>query len=96
MLQDPRPGFKVVRLSNVVGPGQPANTFVGALAEARNRGMVTIQQSADSAKDYVALADVVRLLPLIASDGRQRLYNLGVVVVTPVTDRWLIGLSGRA
>ena len=37
--------------------------------------MVTIQQSADSAKDYVALADVVRLLPLIA-DGRQR-HNLG-------------------
>lgn len=78
VLQDPRPGFKVVRLSNVVGPGQPANTFVGALlAEARNRGTVMIQQSADSAKDYVALADVVRLLPLIASDGRQRLYNLG-------------------
>ena len=78
VLQDPRPGLKVVRLSNVVGPGQPESTFVGALlAEARRQGMVTIQQPADTAKDYVALEDVVRLLPLIASQGKQRLYNLG-------------------
>jgi nucleoside-diphosphate-sugar epimerase len=78
VLQDPRPGLKVVRLSNVVGPGQPASTFVGALLqEARATGAVTIQQPADTAKDYVALADVVRLLPLIAKQGGQRLYNLG-------------------
>jgi nucleoside-diphosphate-sugar epimerase len=78
VLQDPRPGLKVVRLSNVVGPGQPTSTFVGALlAEARAGGVVTIQQPADTAKDYVTLADVVRLLPLIAERGQQRLYNLG-------------------
>jgi len=78
VLQDPRPGLKVVRLSNVVGPGQPPSTFVGALLEeARSSGVVTIQQPADTAKDYVALADVVRLLPLIAERGQQRLYNLG-------------------
>jgi nucleoside-diphosphate-sugar epimerase len=78
VLQDPRPGMKVVRLSNVVGPRQPTSTFVGALLEeARVGGLVTIQQSADTAKDYVALADVLRLLPLIAERGQQRLYNLG-------------------
>jgi len=78
VLQDPRPGLKVVRLSNVVGPGQPVSTFVGALLEeARATGMVTIQQPVDTAKNYVALADVVRLLPLIAELGQQRLYNLG-------------------
>ena len=78
VLQDPRPGLKVVRLSNVVGPGQPVSTFVGALLEeARAGGVVTIQQPADTAKDYVTLADVVRLLPLIAQRGQQRLYNLG-------------------
>ena len=78
VLQDPRPGLKVARLSNVVGPGQPESTFVGALlAEARMQSQVTIQQPPDSVKDYVALADVVRLLPLIATQGRQRLYNLG-------------------
>jgi nucleoside-diphosphate-sugar epimerase len=78
VLQDPRPGMKVVRLSNVVGLGQPVSTFVGALlAEGRASGVVTIQQPADTAKNYVALADVVRLLPLIAERGQQRLYNLG-------------------
>lgn len=78
VLQDQRPGLKVVRLSNVVGLGQPATTFVGALLEeARADGVVTIQQPAHMAKDYVALADVVRLLPSIAERGQQRLYNLG-------------------
>ena len=78
VLQDPRPGLKVARISNVVGVGQPSSTFVGSLLEAaRGNGQVTIQQSAGMAKDYVALADVVRLLPLIAVEGRQRLYNLG-------------------
>lgn len=78
VLQDPRPGLKVVRLSNVVGRGQPASTFLGALlAEAHAGGVVTIQQPADTAKNYVPLADVARLLPLIAERGQQRLYNLG-------------------
>lgn len=78
VLQDPRPGMKVVRLSNVVGPEQPSSTFVGALLdEARAGKVVTIQQPADTAKNYVALADVARLLPLIAERGQHRLYNLG-------------------
>ena len=78
VLQDPRSGFKVVRLSNVVGPAQPVSTFVGALLEEARAGeVVTIQQPEYTAKNYVALADVVRLLPLIAEQGQQRLYNLG-------------------
>lgn len=78
VLQDRRAGMKVVRLSNVVGAGQPTNTFVGALLDqARVDGMVTIQQPAHTTKNYVALTDVTRLLPLIAEQGRQRLYNLG-------------------
>lgn len=78
VLQDQRQGLKVVRLSNVVGPAQPVSTFVGALlAEARACGEVTIHQPAVMAKDYVALSDVLRLLPLIAEKGKQRLYNLG-------------------
>lgn len=77
VLQDPRPGMKVVRLSNVVGPGQPASTFVGALLIEAHAGGVTIQQPVDTSKNYVSLADVVRLLPLIADSGQHRLYNLG-------------------
>ena len=78
VLQDSRKGLKVVRLSNVVGPDQPQSTFVGALLEeARLSNTVTIRQSPDTSKDYVHLADVVRLLPLIAEQGQQRIYNLG-------------------
>lgn len=78
VLQDPRPGLKVVRLSNVVGRGQPVSTFVGALLEeARVAGTVTIRQPATTSKDYVAMEDVVRLLPLIAIRGSYRIYNLG-------------------
>lgn len=78
VLQDPRPGLRVVRLSNVVGPRQPASTFIGALiAEAEKTGSVTIRQSPATSKDYVGLDDVVRLLPQIAEHGTERLYNLG-------------------
>lgn len=78
VLQDPRTRLKVVRLSNVVGPRQPASTFIGTLlSEARTARTVTIQQPLETSKDYVALADVVRLLPLIAERGQHRLYNLG-------------------
>ena len=38
---------------------------------------MTIQQSPRTSKDYVHLNDVVRLLPLIAEQGNQRIYNLG-------------------
>ena len=78
VLRDSRPGCKVARISNVVGVGQPSSTFVGSLLkEARDCGEVMIQQPASMAKDYVALGDVVRLLPRIAVEGKQRLYNLG-------------------
>lgn len=93
VLQDPRPGFKVVRLSNVVGSAQPRSTFVGALLEeARTCGVVTIQQPADTTKNYVALSDVVRLLPLIAEQGQHRLYNLGSVQNTSHSEvaDWLL------
>lgn len=78
VLQDSRPEFKVVRLSNVFGPNQPVNTFLGSiLSDARRKGSVLIQQPPDMEKDYILLEDVVRLLPLIACYGSHRVYNLG-------------------
>jgi nucleoside-diphosphate-sugar epimerase len=76
-LADPRPGMRVVRLSNVYGPAPPGDSFLGAvLHEGRRDGRVLFRQSPRSAKDYVALAAVTRLLPAIATGGRARLYNL--------------------
>ena len=92
VLRDPRPTMKVVRLSNVIGPRQPTTTFVGALfSDARASGIVTIRQPADTAKDYVDLADVVRLLPLIAEQSKHRIYNLGSGINTSHADvaAWL-------
>jgi len=76
-LADPRMTSRVARLSNVYGPHLPADTFLGkVLHEGAHAGGVTFHQSANSAKDYVSIDAIVRLLPEIAARGRQRLYNV--------------------
>lgn len=76
-LADPRPTVRVVRLSNVIGGTADPDAFLGqVMQEGARHGAVTIRQAARSSKDYVALADVVDLLPRIAGGGRHRLYNV--------------------
>ena len=76
-LADPRHEIRVARLSNVYGAGLSAGTFLGqVLNEGQRTGCVVFQQAAASAKDYVDVATVIRLLPAIAARGNQRLYNL--------------------
>jgi nucleoside-diphosphate-sugar epimerase len=76
-LANRRPDIRVARLSNVYGASVPAETFLGQVLRAGHRnGEVVFRQSAASAKDYVSLAAVVRLLPTIAAAGRQRIYNI--------------------
>jgi nucleoside-diphosphate-sugar epimerase len=76
-LADPRPGVRVARLSNVYGAGMPAGTFLGqVLRDGSTTGRVIFRQGPASAKDYVGIAAVVRMLPAIATLGRQRIYNV--------------------
>jgi nucleoside-diphosphate-sugar epimerase len=76
-LSDRRPAVRVVRLSNVYGPGMPAETFLGAvLRDGGPTGSVLFHQGPGSTNDYVSIASVVRLLPAIATMGRDRIYNL--------------------
>ncbi len=76
-LADPRPTTRVVRLSNVYGIGMPTETFLGqVLREGSATGNVVLREAAASAKDYVSVAAVVRLLPAIAAVGGYRTYNL--------------------
>ena len=76
-LANARPTVRVARVSNIYGPALPAETFLGALLqEGRDNGAVQFRQSPHSCKDYVSLADVTRLLPLIATQGAHRSYNL--------------------
>lgn len=77
VLQDSRPGMRVIRLSNVIGHNQPVTTFIGSLfAEAKATGHVVIRQAPDTAKDYIDLKDVVQILPKIAVHAKKRLYNV--------------------
>ena len=76
-LADPRPTVRVARLSNVYGPGMGAENFLGQLLEeGAATGRVELRQSAESTKDYVSLAEVLRVLPLIAATGQHRIYNV--------------------
>ncbi|MGH8352861.1 MAG: NAD-dependent epimerase/dehydratase family protein [Pseudomonas sp.] len=73
----PNPAIRVVRLSNVYGLGQSRHTFLQMLLDSLAQdGAVEIGEAPESSKDYVALADVLELLPRIALQGRERLYNL--------------------
>ncbi len=67
-LTDQRPSIRVARLSNVYGPGMPPETFLGeVLREGQLTGDVLFRQGPNSAKDYVSVAAVVRMLPAIAT-----------------------------
>ena len=77
-LAGPASHGRVARLSNVYGIGMPAADVPGTGAA---RGAVPpatccSARAAESAKDYVSVAAVVRLLPAIATAGGHRIYNL--------------------
>ena len=71
------PGTRVVRLSNIVGPGEAGrDTFIGALAREAATGTIRLQSHPASAKDYLWIGDVLPLLAAISLYGRERVYNL--------------------
>jgi nucleoside-diphosphate-sugar epimerase len=72
-----RSGVRIARLSNVVGAedGDSANFLPSLLREAR-AGCITLRTDPASAKDYIHIDDVVDLLPRIAMQGRQTMYNV--------------------
>jgi nucleoside-diphosphate-sugar epimerase len=53
-----------------------------------------MQTSLDSAKDYVHIDDVVELLALIATSGRERLYNVASGILTTHA-QWTAQLAER-
>ena len=77
-LTDPRPTVRVVRLSNVFGSDFDSDGLVpSAVRESVDTGRFTLRTHPSSAKDYVAVDDVVGVLPRIAATGQDRLYNVG-------------------
>lgn len=72
-----RTGVRVARLSNVVGgEDRDSGNFVPSLVREARGGHIVLQTAPDSVKDYIHIDDVAELLPRIATQGRERLYNV--------------------
>jgi nucleoside-diphosphate-sugar epimerase len=93
-LADERLAVRVVRVSNLIGPGELPPSFIGSLiADARRGGPVVIRSSPESAKDYLALADALEAMVRIPDRARSRLLNLAGGRRT--TNREVAGLLKR-
>jgi nucleoside-diphosphate-sugar epimerase len=85
-----RAGGRVARLSNVYG----AEGFVALMTrQAVETGRVVLESALESTRDFVGVADVVALLPRIALEGRERVYNVASGV--GVTNRELTDALAR-
>lgn len=68
---------KVVRLSNVYGAAMPPQNFLSqVLRESHETGQVQFLTAPSSSKDYLSISDVVRWLPMIATQGKHSVYNV--------------------
>jgi len=73
-----RRNVRVVRLSSVIGFAPRGISLIPSLIKAALRsGTMEIWIDQASAKDYVAMDDVIDVLPKIAQYGREQIYNLG-------------------
>ena len=73
-----RPGVRIVRLTNVLGPDFRSKNFLfDLIRSACDDGVIALRTALQSEKDYVHLDDVLDLLPQIAVAGRQACYNVG-------------------
>lgn len=72
-----REQIRIARMSNVYGGNDDSDNFLPSLMRAATVDKrITLNTALDSAKDYVALEDVVDILPKIAVLGSHRIYNV--------------------
>ena len=72
-----RQGVRVARLSNVVGPNEGGkDTFLGELCRDARAGALEVRTAPKSAKDYVWIDDVTRLIHLVSTSGQSDVYNV--------------------
>jgi nucleoside-diphosphate-sugar epimerase len=68
---------RVARVANVFGSGAHRESFLGMLLDDIAAGRdLTIGESAASAKDYLAVDDLCRMIGHVAVHGQQRIYNV--------------------
>lgn len=88
---------RVVRVSNVYGADFSSGNFLPAvIKEAISEKKVVLHTSLESEKDYVSIEDVIDMLPRIALEGSQRIYNLasGKNVSNSLLMERIAGLTG--
>lgn len=86
-LENPR--VRAVRLSNVIGHDPRPTNFVPSLVyDAVTTGVIRLRSAPEAAKDYVALDDVLELIPRVIHQGHHRLYNIASGV--KVTNREIV------
>ena len=82
-LAHPNPAVRIARLSNVFGHDPASDNFIGSIVrDAVGAGRVRLMTDPRSAKDYIAVADVVVALERIAVTGGDRVYNVAAGVNT--------------
>ena len=70
-------GFRVARLSNVLGPGDRSENFVASVLEGCEKdGTGDIRFFAALGQGLIDIDDVCRLLVEIAQHGNQQIYNV--------------------
>jgi nucleoside-diphosphate-sugar epimerase len=76
-LTDKNPTVRAVRLSTVIGFAPRGISLIPALIkDALIEGKMRLTISPQSSRDYIAIDDVLDLLPRIALEGKWRCYNL--------------------
>jgi nucleoside-diphosphate-sugar epimerase len=74
---DENPAVRAVRLSNVIGFAPRGISLIPMLIkDAIERGRMRLTISPQSSRDYIAIDDVLDILPRIALGGKWRCYNL--------------------
>jgi len=81
------PAVRAVRLSNVIGFAPNGKSLIPTIIrDAFLRGRMRLTISPDSSKDYIAVADVLDMLPCIALEGTRRCYNLASGINVTLAD----------
>jgi nucleoside-diphosphate-sugar epimerase len=81
------PAVRAVRLSNVIGFAPNGISLIPTLIrDAFLRGRMRLTISPESSKDYIAIEDVLDILPRIALEGKRRCYNLASGINVTLAD----------
>ena len=83
--------FKILRLSNLYGPGQVAGKGQGVVAEwisqLKHSNYIKVIGSTSSFRDYLNISDLVRAIEeSVSTDAQPGIYNIGSGIETSISE----------